>query len=448
MDFTSLFFIPFLFITFLVYYMVKIPFRYFILLVFNIVFILTYIKWHFFVVLGFALISFLLGLLVEKNKKSIYLSIVLVVLVFIIFKYINIFNHSLIVPLGLSFYSFKIISYLMDVYRGKVNAEHNIIMYFNYVMFFPTIISGPISRYNKFHDSIIKAKFNYKTVKNGVFLCACGIFEKVVFADYIGIAVHNIFSDDKLTGSFTVVGILLYTLQIYLDFDSYSNIAVGCSSIFGIDCGINFRTPLLTSNIKEFWHRWHISLSTWFRDYVYIPLGGNKRGVVNKYINILIVFLLSGIWHGTTLNFAVWGISHGLLMIIEDLIGKYLKFGGKVFKLLGVFVNYILVSLLFVFFKFEKFNDAVKVIINIFKPMKFNYQAINLVDREYYWLIILIVTVIILDILRYFINLIKFVGERNFVIRWSIYIIMIAIFIIFGVYGAQYNPNDFIYKHF
>ncbi|MCI6272163.1 MAG: hypothetical protein MR601_04345 [Erysipelotrichaceae bacterium] len=451
MSFTSLVFIPFLFTSFLLYYTLKKPYRYYVLFLINILFLLTYLKINIVIISIFTIFSYFIGILIEKNKKNLFLGIFSIVLFFVILKYYNFFDKNFIVPIGMSFYSFKIISYFIDLSRKKIKAEKSFIYFFNYITFFPTLLSGPITRFNKFNESIKSSEFNYIKIRNGAFLCACGIFEKVVISDFFGIIVYNIFSNEKLTGSFTILGILLYAFQIYLDFDSYSNIAIGVSKMFGVDCGINFKTPYLSSNIKEFWRRWHISLSSWFKDYVYIPLGGNRKSKSSKNWNTIIVFVLSGMWHGSTLNFLIWGLGHGLLLVLEDSILSKFKLNktfNLLFKIIGIFLNYIFVSVLFVFFKFEKFSDAFRTLKNVFIPMNFDYTLINLNGREWNWFIILICFMIIIEICRYFADMTSLIGKQFVVIRWVIYICMIAIFIVFGIYGLQYNPADFIYKHF
>ncbi|NLC96238.1 MAG: MBOAT family protein [Erysipelotrichaceae bacterium] len=454
MSFTSLEFIAFMFLVFVLFYITKGKTRVFVLFIANIVFSLTFVSWNIIVLLIFALYSFFISSKIKKDNKSILFIVLPLIIVFIFFKYITYFSNSILTPVGISFYTFKIISYLVDIYNEKIEREESLLVYLTYVIFFPTLVSGPISRFKPFIDSLSNVTFDYDKSRDGAFLCACGMFEKMVIADYIGLLVSNIYANTLFKGYYIWLAILLYSLQIYADFDSYSNIAIGCSKILGIDVGINFKTPYLSSNIKEFWHKWHISLSTWFKDYVYIPLGGNRKGTLRKHINMIIVFILSGIWHGSTINFFIWGLGHGLLIVFEEYFLQFynkLNIEGilkKINKIIGIIINYLLVSILFVFFRTNKFIDAINILRKSLIFEKFDYTELGLVKREWYYLLIMIVVFIIVDIFRSRFNMIEKITKRNVVFRWSIYIIMMTIFLIFGMYGSQYNPLDFIYKHF
>lgn len=454
MSFTSLTYIPFLFIVFVLFYLTKNKTRLFVLLTSSILFSLTFVSWNIVVLLAFALYSYYISFKIDKDNKKLILLILPIVITFIFFKYIYYFTGNILTPIGISFYTFKIISYLVDIYNKKIEPEKSLLVYLNYVMFFPTLVSGPISRFKPFVQSLQTSEFNYERSRNGAFLCAVGIFEKMVIADFIGLIVGNIYGNSKLTGSYIWLAILLYALQIYVDFDSYSNIAIGSSKVLGIDCGENFKTPYLSSNIKEFWRRWHISLSSWFKDYLYIPLGGNRKGEVRKHINTIIVFVLSGIWHGSTINFFIWGLGHGLLQLIEE---YYFKFYNtlnisegikKLNKVLGIIINYVLVAILFVFFRTPKFIDAIDILKRSFISSKFDYTNFGLVEREWYYLIIMVVIFVIVELVRYKQSVIEFITKRNILVRWLVYIGMITLFLVFGMYGSQYNPADFIYKHF
>lgn len=216
---------------------------------------------------------------------------------------------KLILPIGLSFYTFQATGYLIDVYKGKYVAERNPINLLIFLTFFPTIISGPILRYNDIKPQIDNApEFNYKRFKDGLLLFGIGLFQKMVIADRIGILVDQAYSNHMAYKGFLVVLVAaFYSLQIYFDFAGYSNMAIGISRIIGIEVKENFNTPYFSMSIAEFWRRWHISLSSWLRDYIYIPLGGNRKGQARKFLNIMIVFLVSGIWHGADWSFVVWG---------------------------------------------------------------------------------------------------------------------------------------------
>lgn len=447
MTLTTITFVLFLFSCFGLFYVFPSPFRFFVLSLINIVFIAYYSIPSLIFVVVFTLISYLLGFVVKKRSVVIFSFLIIIAFTFI--KYYHLLDYQFIVPLGLSFYVFKIISYLVDISQKRIKPERNIIYYLNYIMFFPTFLAGPITRFKTYKSSIIHHKFNYLQSKNGLILFFCGVFEKVVIADFIGNIVYQIYQQSELTGIYMLIAICLYALQIYLDFDSYSNIAIGCAKILGIDVGVNFKNPYLASNLKEFWRRWHISLTSWFRDYVYIPLGGSRK---YKWRNVLIVFTLSGVWHGSTLNFLIWGLGHGVVLNIEEKF--FLKKTQKTSllsglkKILGICLNFIIVAILFVFFRFQHFSDAINVLVKAFIPMSFNHELLHLSLSEWYWLLILIGLVIVLEICRNKTNMVQLLARCPAIVRWFVYIAMMIIFLIFGIYGSSYNPVDFIYKHF
>lgn len=221
---------------------------------------------------------------------------------------------SLIVPLGISFYTLQAISYLVDVSKGTISAERNPARLALYLMFFPTIMQGPISRYGQLAPQLwTPHRFDYDALKSGLMLMLWGFFKKMVIADRAAMLANGVFAADSTAEGFVVLlGVLSYSLQIYADFSGCVDISRGLAEAMGIDLIRNFNHPYLATSVKDFWHRWHISLSTWLKDYVYIPLGGNRKGAFRKYLNILIVFAVSGLWHGTGINFFVWGLLHGI----------------------------------------------------------------------------------------------------------------------------------------
>lgn len=237
---------------------------------------------------------------------------------------VSINSLSLVLPLGISFYTFKVISFIVDDFKGKIEAEYNLLDYAIYVSFFPAISSGPIDKPNEFLGQIHQMpKFDWDRFVSGFVLVVFGYFQKMVLADRLSYVVNNVFgsyqSYDGLALFFTSI---LYSLQIYLDFAGYSCIAIGFARLMGIKCMDNFKQPYFSKNIKEFWRRWHISLSTWLRDYIYIPLGGNRKGRFRKQINVLVTFLVSGLWHGAGWGFIIWGGLHGTYQIVGDLTQK------------------------------------------------------------------------------------------------------------------------------
>ena len=448
---TSAYFVIFCFVVFCLSRPFKSFLRPLILLVANFIFVYSFGLNNLLWLLGFSIVGYLLGLVNDKHKNKYIIVISSLIYGFALlgYKIINLNDNSIIIPLGLSFYSFKVISYLCDIYSGKINAEKNIFYYLDYVMFFPCITAGPINRAEYFLKEIrSKHEFDYQDIASGFFLLACGIFEKLVFCDFIGSVVTRSLNVE-LNGLNTLLGVVLYSFQIYLDFDSISNIAIGSARMLGFKLDRNFHMPYLATSIKDFWNRWHISLSSWLRDYIYFPLGGGRKGDLRKYLNVLIVFFVSSLWHGITINFLIWGMGHGVIRIIEDLVAKFFKnrkprFVVSIFLIL---INFIIVTTLWIFFKYD-FSDAALTIQRIFAKSSLDFEAIGLTHNEVVWLCIVLSTVLITDILRYFFNLGEFFGKHVFIVRFVLYAAMILLFLVFGMYGGSFDANDFIYRWF
>lgn len=455
LNFISFYYLLFILVSFYLNYLFKAKFKVFFLTILNTIFIFSFGYSNFI----YLILVFLYTYLISKfiNKKTIlYLSIIPIILLLIFFKYYNLFDTSLSIamPLGLSFYSFKAISYLVDVYRNKVERETNFIYLYNYLAFFATIIAGPINRYQPFKDNLKeKLKLDYFKARNGFQLLLLGIFEKMVICDFIGQLVNLIEGHQELKGLNILLMVVLYSLQIYLDFDALSNIAIGSGQILGFNLPDNFKTPYLATSIKDFWHRWHISLSTWFKDYVYIPLGGSRKGRFKTCVNILIVFSLSGLWHGNSLNFLWWGLFHGFIQVIENIVllpfkqftlPKIFKLSLKPFLIL---LNFSLVSISWLFFKYQSFDQIRALYTRFLSPQALNLNLI-MTHNEIIWLVVLLVFVLIFEVLRYHFKLLELFNKLPLVFRWFIYFILIYVFLVFGVYGGSFDANDFIYRWF
>lgn len=448
---TSIYFVAFCFLVFCLARPFKSILRPLILLVANFIFVYSFGLNNLLWLLVFSIIGYLLGLVNQKyhNKHIVVVSSLMYCFALLGYKFINLTDNSIVIPLGLSFYSFKIISYLCDIYSGKIKAEKNIIYYLDYVMFFPCITAGPINRADYFLKEIrSKHEFDYQDIASGFFLVACGIFEKLVFCDFIGSVVTKSMNVE-LSGLNTLLGVILYSFQIYLDFDSISNIAIGTARMLGFKLDRNFHVPYLSTSIKDFWNRWHISLSSWLRDYIYFPLGGGRKGDLRKYLNVLIVFFVSSLWHGITLTFLIWGMGHGVIRITEDLIAKFFKNRKPKFfvSLVLIVINFTVVTTLWIFFKYD-FSEAVATIQRIFVKSPLDFETMGLTHNEIIWLCIVLFAVIITDILRYFFDLGAFFGKHIFIIRFVLYVAMIMLFLVFGMYGGSFDANDFIYRWF
>lgn len=273
-------------------------------------------------------------------------------------------NLSVILPIGLSFHTFQSMSYTIEVYRGKQKAERHLGYFANYVLFFPQMVAGPIERYESLGNELKAVhKPIYQNFADGFRLVLFGLFIKMVVADNIAPYVNQVYLDPLKYSSFEVLmSIFLFSFQIYADFFGYSTIALGCAKLLGINIMNNFKTPYLAKSVSEFWSRWHISLSTWFRDYLYIPLGGNRVKIPRWSINILIVFMISGLWHGASWTFVVWGALHGIMLLLERYFAMLFKFEiKKGWSALNVFLalkTFIITSFIWIFFRAENFQNA------------------------------------------------------------------------------------------
>lgn len=398
----------------------------------------------------------------EKNKKKICLisSLILNLSILFLFKYFNFFatnietalqanglameipKFHLLLPVGISFYTFQALGYSIDVYRGTVKVERNFPRYALFVSFFPQLVAGPIERSNNLLPQFKQQhRFNYDAVMAGVRLMIWGYFMKLVLADRCGIYVDTIFNNiDKHNGGSYLVASLLFPFQIYGDFAGYSLIAIGVAQVLGFHLMENFHRPYFASTIGEFWHRWHISLSTWFKDYVYIPLGGNRVGKLHNYFNLLVTFVVSGIWHGANWTFLCWGCLHGIFLCLEKAlgIGKIQYSGFK--KFYHWAITFILVCFAWILFRANNMSDAVSVVIGILtnidtpKPEYANFIAIGLA----------LTVLFIKDFSDEFKWKIRVAESKSWLVRHIYLILMIAYIILFGVLGG----DQFIYFQF
>ncbi len=377
---------------------------------------------------------------------------------------------SLILPVGISFYTFQALSYTVDVYRKEIEPEKNFINYALFVSFFPQLVAGPIERsgnlLTQIQNSSKKKLFDYDKFVTGVSLMAWGMFMKMVISDRVSIFVDTVFDSLHFAGSTEVVFAALgFTLQIYCDFAGYSNIAIGAANVMGFDLMENFNTPYFADSIKDFWRRWHISLSTWFRDYLYIPLGGNRKGKIRKHINLMITFLVSGLWHGASWTYVIWGGLHGLYQIVGDLTRPLRdKVNDKLgvdqtafsFKFGKVIITFILTAFAWIFFRAGSVSQAFQAIEIIFRRYNpwvlFDSSLYNFgLDRqEAMILFVSILALIVVDIIRYTknMNIGQFLIKQNLWFRWTVLIVLIVCCLVFGEYGMEFDSAQFIYFQF
>lgn len=370
---------------------------------------------------------------------------------------------SFILPLGFSFYSLQALGYLFDVYRKKIAAEHNILKYALFLSFFPIVLSGPIERADhllkQIHSNI---KFDVKNIRRGMLTFVWGLYLKLVIADNLALSVNQVimnYQSDHYKGCEIAVCTILFGLQIYCDFNGYSQMALGSARILGIDVINNFKAPYLAENIKEFWRRWHISLTSWFTDYLYIPLGGNRRGRIRQYVNILIVFGLSGLWHGAAINFVVWGLLNGIYLVIYDIYSGVARekakeelAGDRIVKRI---VTFLAVDFAWFFFMMPDMREALtalKYLVTDFNfPWIFSGSIFSMISDkwELFVLLVSIVLVFLTDYAEY--HEWDWKGallKQKIVIRWCVYIVLAFTIILCGVYGNDYQQKGFIYFNF
>lgn len=347
------------------------------------------------------------------------------------------------VPLGISFFSFQAVGYLFDVYYQRIKAEHNWWDYMLFVGFFPQIASGPISKAKDLLPQIKSERpFDYSLCVQGLKWLLWGFFLKTFVADRLGLYVDTAFNNyEHQSGSSCLLASIYYAMQIYSDFAGYSLMAIGVGAIMGFRLINNFRRPYLAISVTDFWRRWHISLSTWLKDYVYIPLGGSRCSKIRNYINIFITFLVSGIWHGANWTFILWGVLHGIFQIIEKALKlqKYEK--DDAFRIVRILVTFLFVTFAWIFFRMPSVGDALNVISKICSDlMSPVYKATN---TNTALCIVAFISVLLKDVFEEFTSLTLF-NNKHTLIRWTSYVIVTFAILLFGVLDS----SSFIYASF
>ncbi len=388
MVFNSLHFLVFFGIMTSAYFLLNHSYRWFLLLLGSCYFYMAFVPIYI-LILGITIvIDYYAGIFLESSKGGrrkvfLILSLFANIGMLAIFKYYHFIDQNIawlshlfgfdyhlptfniLLPIGLSFHTFQAMSYTIEVYRGNQKAERNFGIYSLYVMFYPQLVAGPIERpQNLLHQFYEKHHWDWQRVQSGLLLMLIGIFKKVVIADRIAILVDSTYQDlAHQTGFNLLTAASLYSIQIYCDFSGYSDVAIGAALVMGFKLMNNFNSPYLARSLPDFWRRWHISLSTWFKDYVYFSLGGNRVSIPKWYLNILIVFLLSGIWHGASWNFVIWGFLHGFFQIIGLSINRIFpslaadKQKNKVIVFFYQVWTFVLVTIAWVFFRIAKFSE-------------------------------------------------------------------------------------------
>lgn len=402
---------------------------------------------------------------IRQKKKWLLVGIISTASILCFFKYNKTFINHLLVspfgfskqtiiilfPLGLSYYSFKIISYLCDVYKGKHGKEINFVTYCTYVTLYTQITSGPISRYELFRKSLCEQDLKYKSenIEKGFYHVILGLFMKVVIANRLATFVSIIFTaPDKFSGIALWLAAFFYSIELYCDFGGYSYLAIGLTELLGLRCEPNFLRPYFAYNIKEFWNRWHISLSTWLRDYIYIPLGGNRCSKIRQKINIIITFLVSGIWHGAGLNFIIWGLYHGFLNIVTCKQTNIQK-RNPIKTVSKILLNVLLVDIGWLFFGLPKFSETLNYLKGMVMKMHLSISSLQSsilpftndnTCIAYFLTVMFFIIILFVKELNDEIRIIKYHRILSFL--WQAFLVVSVL--LYGVFGL----NGFIYANF
>lgn len=408
------------------------------------------------------LLAYFSMLIVSKsNNKLLYiLTIIIHILLLCIFKYLNFFTSNInsifninlplsniILPIGISFYTFQIISYEIDVYKKRVNVQKNLLKLATYIFMFPQLIAGPIVRYSDIEHELDKRKHSFDNFSYGVERFMIGLFKKVLIANTLGELSNILITSTDISILLYWIFAVSYMLQIYFDFSGYSDIAIGIGRIFGFHFLENFNYPYMATSITDFWRRWHISLSSWFRDYIYIPLGGNRKGVKKQIRNILIVWLLTGLWHGANYTFIVWGLLFGIMLIIEKFIlSKYLKNTPYIIK--RIYTLFI-VLISFVIFRADNINEAFNIIKGLFGfNTKVFSNSFTIYYLKSYFIILLLGIILSTPLLSNIITRLRKNNVLNKIINLfePLLIILILVLVTACLIDNSYNP--FLYFRF
>lgn len=419
------------------------------------------------------------GILIErasiKHKEAVssilmFIGILLCVITIILMKYVTpVLSGSgsdsvlarFMIPLGFSYYIFQVISYLADIRAGKVRGDRNLIRVIFYLSWFPKFLSGPIERKAGMDERIAQIEavsiMDLTRWRSVVHYLLIGCLYKMVIADRLGVYVDRVFELKSGLGSIWLfIGMIMYTFQIYCDFAGYSYAAIGLSRAFGIDLVENFRTPYLSQNITEFWRRWHISLSSWLKDYVYIPLGGNRKGQIRKIVNTIIVFVICGMWHGESKNFLVWGLLHGIYSTMDSIAAqrgvKWLRSG-----IMGRIVTFLGVAAAWVFFRAESAMSGIRYFVYMFTAglrfRSFTTDYTVLFGEGSPELMVILVSLFIMLVMEVYAykadsSVPEIWTDRPYVVRYGVVMIGILIILIFGLYGPGYDDHRMIYMQF
>lgn len=475
MLFNSLNFAIFMIIVFFIYWKIPEKYRWILLLGSSYYFYMCWNAKYIFLILGVTIVSYCGAVFMDKaheqkSKKFVFiLSVIVCFGLLVYFKYFNFLIESfvwvveksgnrmntividILLPVGISFYIFQAVSYLSDVYHNKVQTEYHFGIYATFLSFFPQLVAGPIERTQHLLPQIKRPHFfSYERASYGLKQIAWGLFKKIVIADTMAYYVNWIYGDlQKYTGLTLLICTVFFSIQIYCDFSGYSDIAIGVAKLLDIDLMTNFASPYLSGSVRQFWSRWHISLSTWFRDYVYIPLGGNRCGKVRNAWNLFVTFLLSGLWHGASWTFVCWGGIHGLAQVIERI---FIKGKRKKESILSICIVFLFINFAWVFFRADSFSDAWYIFKSMFHGISNPIQYISRAHLDLHMdvfmfmkVFFMIIILFIFDLLNKTQDLIKTIGSFSRVKRWILYSAFVFLMLFLLPVG---QGKEFIYFQF
>lgn len=465
MLFNSFEFLVFFAIIFVSYYSLSHKFRWLLLLLASCFFYMYFIPEYILILFFTILITYYSAIIIENStikkqrKQILIISILLNISILSYFKYFNFLNNNfsifldffalenriplldIILPVGLSFFIFQSISYSIEVYRGTLPVERHLGYYSLYVMFFPQLVAGPIERPQNILPQLKqKSKFSFTNLESGLKLILLGLFKKVVVADQLSFFVDSVYSNQLNQSPEQIfVAAILFSFQIYCDFSGYSDMAIGLAKTMGIDLMTNFKQPYFSYSLTHFWQRWHISLSSWFKDYLYIPLGGNRVSKFKIYRNVFIIFAVSGLWHGSSWTFVIWGIIHGFVVTIERVFKYNPKNQNFLIRSIGVFVTFFIVTIAWVFFRSSSIDQAFNFLF-LLKSISTEKVITLLSNFEVLYNFILVILLIIVDFFDTKINL----NNLNIANKTLFYTLVLIFILVMG----SFNNNSFIYFQF
>ena len=465
------FFVFFPIVTFF-YFLLPHRLRWIFLLFVSCVFYMSFIPAYILILAFLILVDYTAARYIEnaqgsRRKAGLLLSIFATCLILCIFKYFDFINSNLsaiahffniqyptqvlklILPIGLSFHTFQSLSYVIDVYRGKAKAERHLGIYALYVMFYPQLVAGPIERPGHLLPQFRQVHlFEYQRVTDGLKLMAWGLFKKMVVADQLAPYVNAVYQDPRgADGSVLILVTVFFAFQIYGDFSGYTDIARGSAKVMGFNLMENFRRPYFSTSVGEFWRRWHISLSSWFRDYVYVSLGGNRLSRPRLYLNIFLTFLLSGLWHGANWTFVVWGALNGFYLIFSHLTRpvreKMVSVLGLnkvplLHQLLQMTITFCLITFAWIFFRAQSLDDAFYIITHLFKAEPYA------LDSKIYLVLFFILIMEAVHILQEKGRAREMLTQQPFILRWALYYLLVFLILLSGVF----EQRNFIYFQF